>query len=69
MLIERILSNLIISKFSLVSAVHVAAMDVEESLVFTKFIQTLEDFVLRLAGGGLESQNFPITVPESPLPE
>ena len=56
-----------ISKFSLVSDVHVAAKDVEESLVFAKFIQILEDFVLRLAGGGLESQNFPIRVPEASL--
>ena len=53
-----------ISKFSLVSDVHVAAKDVEESLVFTKFIQILEDFVFTLAGGGLESQNFPISAPE-----
>ena len=58
-----------ISKFSLVSDVHVAAKDVEESSVFTKFIQILEDFVFTLAGGGLESQNFPIRAPESSLPE
>ena len=36
-----------------------------ESLVLTKLIKILEAFVPRSAGGGFESQYFPIKVPDS----